>query len=83
MLYEVITFGKNPLVIYLFSELFYVVLRMIPVNSNQDAFEWVSEQIFQKIFPGAFGSLMTAIAYVLICWALGWWLHRRKIYIKI
>ncbi len=76
-------FGKNPLFIYLFSELFYVVLRMIPVNSNQDAFEWVSEQIFQKIFPGAFGSLMTAIAYVLICWALGWWLHRRKIYIKI
>ncbi|WP_163712978.1 acyltransferase family protein [Mangrovibacterium lignilyticum] len=76
-------FGKNPLFIYLFSELFYVVLRMIPVNSSQDAFEWVSEQVFQQIFPGAFGSLMTAIAYVLLCWALGWWLHRRKIYIKI
>lgn len=76
-------FGKNPLFIYLFSELFYVVLRMIPVNSSQDAFEWVSEQIFQQIFPGAFGAFMTAIAYVLLCWLLGWWLHRRKIYIKI
>jgi predicted acyltransferase len=76
-------FGKNPLFIYLFSELFYVVLRMIPVTAGQDAFEWVSERIFQQVFPGAFGSLMTAVAYVLLCWLLGWWLHRRKIYIKI
>lgn len=76
-------FGKNPLFIYLFSELFYVALRLIPVNSHQDAFEWVSEQVFQAIFPGAFGALMTAIAYVLLCWLLGWWLNRRRIYIKI
>ncbi|RKD90796.1 acyltransferase family protein [Mangrovibacterium diazotrophicum] len=76
-------FGKNPLFIYLFSELFYVVLRMIPVIRNLDAFEWVSEAVFQRAFPGSFGSLVTAIAYVLLCWALGWWLNRRKIYIKI
>ncbi|MCW0482034.1 acyltransferase family protein [Gaoshiqia sediminis] len=76
-------FGKNPLFIYLFSELFYVVLRMTPVTPNLDAFEWVSERIFQVILPGSFGALATALAYVALCWALGWWLDKRRIYIKI
>ncbi|WP_111307900.1 acyltransferase family protein [Confluentibacter sediminis] len=76
-------FGKNPLFIYLFSELFYIVLRLIPTSSGLDVFEWVSESIFQKIFPGSFGSLMTAIAFMLLCWSIGWWLNKKRIYIKI
>ncbi len=76
-------FGKNPLFIYLFSELFYVILRMIPAGGGLDVFEWVSEQIFQQILPGPFGSFVTAIAYVMLCWMLGWWLNRKRIYIKI
>jgi predicted acyltransferase len=76
-------FGKNPLFIYLFSELFYVVLRLIPTSSGLDLFQWVSESVFQNIFPGAFGSLVTAIAFMLLCWLLGWWLNRKRIYIKI
>lgn len=77
-------FGKNSLFIYLFSELFIVVLRMIPAGgSGMDLFQWVSERIFQVIFPGSFGSLVTAIAYMLVCWALGWWMNKRRIYIKI
>lgn len=77
-------FGKNPLFIYLFSELFIVVLRMIPAGSSgMDLFQWTSERIFQVIFPGSFGSLVTAIAYMLVCWSLGWWMNKRRIYIKI
>lgn len=77
------TFGKNPLVIYLFSELFYITLRLIPVNDKQDAFEWVSEEIFQRLFPGSFGVLVTAIIFMLVCWALGYWMDKKKIYVKI
>ncbi|MCW3784879.1 acyltransferase family protein [Plebeiibacterium sediminum] len=76
-------FGKNPLFIYLFSELFYIVLRLIPVGNGLDAFEWVSEKIFQNIVPGAFGSLLTALAFMLLCWLLGYALHKKRIYIKI
>ncbi len=76
-------FGKNPLFIYLFSELFYIVLRQIKTNSGLDLFEWVSENIFQNIFPGPFGALVTALAFMLLCWSLGWWLNKRRIYIKI
>ncbi len=76
-------FGKNPLFIYLFSELFYITLRLIPVGNGLDAFEWVSEKIFQNIVPGAFGSLLTALVFMLICWFLGYVLHKKRIYVKI
>jgi predicted acyltransferase len=76
-------FGKNPLFIYLFSELFYVTLCLIPAGSGTNVFQWVSINIFQKIAPGSFGSLLTAIAYLLICWSLGYLLHKKRIYIKI
>ena len=76
-------FGKNPLFIYLFSELFYIVLRQIKTSSGMDLFEWVSETIFQNIFPGSFGSLITALVFMLLCWSLGWWLDKNRIYIKI
>lgn len=76
-------FGKNPLFIYLFSELFFVILCLIPVGNDLNAFEWVSESIFQNIAPGALGSLLTAIAYMLVCWLLGYVLHKKRIYIKI
>jgi len=76
-------FGKNPLFIYLFSELFFITLRLIPVNPEMDAFEWVSERIFQSIFPGSFGAFVTAIVFMLVCWSLGWWLNKKRIYIKL
>lgn len=76
-------FGKNPLVIYLFSEIFFITLRLIPVNEHQDAFEWVSENVFQLLFPGSFGAFMTALVYMLLCWSLGWWMDKKNIYIKI
>ena len=76
-------FGKNPMFIYLFSELFYVALRLIPVNPEMDVFEWFSESIVQRIFPGSFGAFVTAIVFMLVCWSLGWWLNKKRIYIKI
>jgi predicted acyltransferase len=76
-------FGKNPLFIYLFSELLLISLLTIPTSSGLNAFEWVSEHIFQNIFPGAFGSLTTAVVFMLVCWAIGWWLNKKRIYIKL
>ncbi|SFU69905.1 Predicted acyltransferase [Pustulibacterium marinum] len=75
-------FGKNPLFIYLFSELFYVILRRISVG-DKDAFEFFSEAIIQQIFPGSFGAFLVAVLFMLLCWSIGWILDKRKIYIKI
>lgn len=77
-----VVFGKNPLAIYLLSELLVTVLYMIPV-SGQSFLGWVNKVFFQVVAPGAVGSLLFALTYMLLCWSVGLWLNRRKIYIKV
>jgi predicted acyltransferase len=78
-----LVFGKNPLFIYLLSEILVTVLYMIPVDHRQSLYGWVNKVFFQVIAPGAVGSLLFALTYMLFCWSIGWWLNKRKIYIKV
>jgi predicted acyltransferase len=75
--------GKNPLVIYLLSELLYIVLTLVRLPTGLSVFEWISIEIFQRVIPGPMGALTTAIAFMLLCWLAVWWLDRKKIYIRI
>jgi predicted acyltransferase len=75
--------GKNPLFIYLLSELLYIVLMLIKVPSGQTVFGWVSINVFQNLMPGAAGALATALAFMMVCWGVCWWLDKKKIYIRI
>lgn len=75
--------GKNPLFIYLLSEIGVTILYMIPVGQGQSLYGRINEVFFQVIAPGAVGSLLFALAYMLFCWSIGWWLNKRKIYIKV
>jgi len=81
--YFLTVFGKNSLFIYLLSELAYVVLVTIHLPSGQSVFEWISIAVFQAIAPGSFGALLTGIWFMLMCWLAGWWLDKRKIYIRL
>ena len=76
-------FGKNPLSIYLLSELLVVVLFILPAGNDESVFEWVNRVIYQAIFPGAFGSLLFALTYMMVCWSVGKWLDYKKIYIRV
>jgi predicted acyltransferase len=76
------TVGKNPLPIYLFSELFVIVLYIIPVNGIS-FYRWINDVVFQVIAPGAIGSLLFAICYMLFCWTFGKILDKNKIYIRV
>jgi len=71
------TVGKNPLPIYLFSELFVIVLYL------SNAYGWINKEVFQVIAPGAIGSLLFAICYMLVCWTFGKILDKNKIYIRV
>jgi predicted acyltransferase len=75
-------FGRNPLVIYLFSELFVTTLRQFEVAPGVDPYDWVGSQ-FQALAPGALGSLLCAIAYTGVCWLLGYALDRRGVIVKL
>lgn len=74
-------FGRNPLFIYLLSELLLTVLFMIPVSATS-LFGWIYRHVFSHA-GGYLGSLLFAIAYMLLCWGVGYWLDRRRIYIRV
>lgn len=78
-----VVFGKNPLFIYILSEILVTVLYMVRVTPSESLFNWVNNVLFQVIAPGAIGSFLFAICYMLICWSVGWWLNRRRIYIRV
>lgn len=76
-------FGKNPLFVYLVSELLIVVLWMIPMGGGESFVEWINRVFYQAVFPGAFGSLLFSLSYMMICWCVGKALDAKKIYIRV
>jgi predicted acyltransferase len=75
------TFGKNPLPIYLFSELIGGFVAWIHIG-NSNPVEMLSVNICQAIAAGAVGSLLFAICYMLVCWGFGKILDKNKIYLR-
>ncbi|MBO0947697.1 DUF5009 domain-containing protein [Fibrella sp. HMF5405] len=75
--------GKNPLFIYLLSEVLVIICYMIPAGDGESVQGWVGTHVFQTIAPGPVGSLLFALAFMLLCWSVGWLLDRRRIYIRV
>jgi len=74
-------FGKNPLFIYLLSELSVIILYMVPVG-NTSLYEWLYQNIFAH--TGAYiGSFLFAVCYMLYCWLIGYFLDKKKIYVRV
>lgn len=73
--------GRNPLAIYLFSELFVTVLNLIPTPEG-GVYDWVGKALFQSLAPGAVGSLLCALAYTMVCWAVGWAMDRKGLILR-
>ncbi|MBC8110290.1 MAG: DUF1624 domain-containing protein [Verrucomicrobia bacterium] len=75
-------FGRNTLFCYLLSELFIPVFSMIKIG-GQPLFPWTFNHVFSPVFGDYMGSLMFAISYMLLVWLAGYFLDKRKIYIKV
>jgi predicted acyltransferase len=73
--------GKNPLIVYLFSELLVTVLYMTRIDKTS-TYEWFYQNIFIYA-DNYFGSFLFAITYMLVCWSLGYILDKKRIYIKV
>jgi len=78
-----LVFGRNSLAIYLLSELLLIGMELIWVKPQVSLYNWVNTVFFQRFFPGAFGTLVFAICFMLLCWLIGYAMDKRKIYIKI
>ncbi|MFT4155862.1 acyltransferase family protein [Parafilimonas sp.] len=75
-------FGKNPLFIYVLSNLLGAFF-MLYVSKDVVLADWLSENIFQIIAPGPFGCLLFAVSFTFICWLAGLWMDKKKIYIRL
>ena len=74
-------FGRNPLFIYLLSEIGVILLFFIQIG-DMSLYKWLYQHIF--IHAGDYiGSLLFAVSWMLICWLLGYVLDKRKIYIRV
>ncbi|MBD1366114.1 DUF1624 domain-containing protein [Mucilaginibacter sp. ZT4R22] len=78
-----LTFGKNSLAIYLLSELLLTTLQLIWVAPGVSFYEWINRVFYQHLFPGALGTLVFAICYMLLCWLVAYAMDKKKIYVEI
>ena len=76
-------FGKNPLFIYLLSELGATLLWFFRVGDpHQPLYSWLYQNIFKH--AGAyFGSFLFAVSVMLVCWIVGYILDKGKIYVRV
>lgn len=75
------TAGKNPLSLYLLSELVLITLSLLPVGETN---LWGS--VYSKGFAwmGAnLGSFLMAVVFALLCWSVGYIMDKKKVYLKV
>ena len=82
-----ISFGKNPLFIFILSGLIPRFMNLIHIKSDDDfvnPLEWLYEHVFQNISKDfRFGSFLFSLLMVFIYWIVAYVLDKKKIYIKV
>jgi predicted acyltransferase len=86
-------FGKNPLFIYALSGLiprlsglmrFGEYVNEAGEKSYQTPMSWYYDNIAANIpGPPEFGSLFYAISFMVLLWAIGYWMNKKKIYVRV
>ncbi|WP_205510017.1 acyltransferase family protein [Longitalea arenae] len=76
-------FGKNPLFIYLLSELLVILWSVFRLPSGTTVFRWLYDKIFIHLATPYVGAFIQAIAYMLLCWLVGYWMDKKKIYVRV
>jgi predicted acyltransferase len=76
-----VVFGRNPLFIYLLSEVLLITLYLIPVG-NTSAQGWIYN-MFESFLSPLNASLCFAVFFMLTCWAVGYVMDKKKIYIRV
>jgi predicted acyltransferase len=75
-------FGRNPLFIYLLSEVGLILLLMLPSREN-NARDWLYKDFFGSFASPIHASFLFAFFFMLACWAVGYVLDKKRIYVKV
>lgn len=75
-------FGKNPLFIFVMSGVFVMLMNVIYIN-GQSMKGWIYDKVFLSWLTPYNASLFFAITYMLLMWLMGYWMDKKRIYIKV
>lgn len=82
-----LVFGANPLFAFVLSGLLVKTMNLYKYvdgeGKTQAGQYWLYKTFFAPMNGGKFGSLLFALSYATLIWAVCWILYKRKIYIKI
>ncbi|MFZ9239932.1 MAG: acyltransferase family protein [Chitinophagaceae bacterium] len=76
-------FGKNPLFIYLLSDFVPIMFNIFTDAKGRSYEEAINLDIFQKLTPGPFGSFFYSASLMFFCWAVGYWMDKKKVYVRV
>lgn len=75
-------FGRNPLFIYLLSEVLLITLALIAVGDGSMQ-EWIYRNLIASWASPINASFLFAFFFMLTCWVVGYVLDKRKIYVRV
>jgi len=82
-----IVYGMNPLFIYVFAGVFIrIILYLIRFRTEDGVINlktWMFDNIFQPVFGDINGSLMFSVMLIILYWGVGYFLYKKKIFVKI
>lgn len=79
--YFFVVFGRNPLFIYLLSEIALITLLIVPSRDNNA--RNLIFNLFASITSPIHASFLFAFFFMLACWVVGYFLDRKKIYVRV
>jgi predicted acyltransferase len=77
-----LVFGRNPLFIYLLSEVLLISLYMIHIDGKTVP-QWFFRDFFGSVFSPKNASFLFAFFFMMTNWAVGYILDTKKIYIRV
>jgi predicted acyltransferase len=78
-----IVLGSNPIVIYVGSSLFAKTLYLVKVSGNTSLKSLIYSNILQPVAGDYFGSFLYALLFLAAWAAVGWYMYKRRIFVKI
>lgn len=80
--YSMEVFGKNPLFIFAMSGIIVMVMNIVRFDGIGMK-TWLYQRLYLSWLTDYNASLLFAISFVLLMWLMGYWMDKRKIYIKV
>jgi predicted acyltransferase len=77
-----VIFGMNAIAVYMASELIDISLYKIPVG-DVPARVWLYQTVFAPLASPHNASLLYALTYVSVMFALAWWMYRRRWFVRV